>query len=428
MKVAVAQIEARELDLSANVAQTTAAIARAAGQGAELVVLPECVTTGWVIDREGVQALAEAGDGTGPALGAWRATAREHGIGVIGGYAERDGERLFNSVAVIDRDGELRGQYRKLHLFGNERDVFAPGDRGVPLFELDGVRVGVLVCYDLRFPEAMRLLALDGAQLVAVPTAWVAGFDAVTPAGEDGRIGQVDGALVQANLNQVYVACADLTGQARDLRFLGRSLIASPYGELLAGPAPAAGADLLTAEVSPEEAAAAVHRGNGISPRLDRRTDVYALGRPDAAATPPGGATAPGGAKAAGGTTAHDGARMLAEIERKRGYVLDLHRTLAVRDPAFLADYERLLGAAFLAERALDRRVKELVYVGVLTALGTPRAHLVAHMRAAVANGATEREVLETLELALPPVGVPRFIEGMAAFDAAFAPAEGAAT
>jgi predicted amidohydrolase/alkylhydroperoxidase/carboxymuconolactone decarboxylase family protein YurZ len=404
VNTAVAQIEARELDLSANITQTTAAIARAADEGADLVVLPECVTTGWVVDREGVQALAEVGDGSGPALGAWRATAREHGVAVIGGYPERDGDRLFNSVAVIDRHGELVGGYRKLHLFGRERDLFAPGDLGTPVFELDGVRVGVLVCYDLRFPEAMRLLALEGAQLVAVPTAWVAGFDASTPEGEAGRIGQVDGALVQANLNQVYVACADLTGRAGGLRFLGRSLIASPYGEALAGPAPAAGADLLVAEVSPEVADAALHRGDGAAPRLDRRTDVYALGR---AADAPANGTA-----------------LLAEIERKRGYVLDLHRTLAARDPAFLAEYERLLGAAFLAERTLDRRVKELIYVGVLTALGTPQDHLVAHMRAAVANGATEQEVLETLELALPPVGVPRFIEGMAAFEAAF----GAAT
>jgi predicted amidohydrolase/alkylhydroperoxidase/carboxymuconolactone decarboxylase family protein YurZ len=401
VRVAVAQVEARELDLSGSIADTTAAIARAAGAGADLVVLPECVTTGWVVDREGVEALAEAGDGAGPALGAWRAAARQHGIAVIGGYAERDGADLFNSVAVIGRDGELQGSYRKLHLFGDEREVFAQGNLGLPVFELDGLRVGVLVCYDLRFPEAMRLLALEGVHLVAVPTAWVAGFDASTPLDEDSRIGQVDGALVQANLNQVYVACADLTGRARDLRFLGRSVIASPYGQPLAGPLPASGAGLLVAELDRAEAERAVQRSNGVSPRRDRRTDVYELARPEASPL--------------------DGARMLAEIERKRGYVLDLHRTLADRDPAFLAQYERFLGAAFLEERSLDRRVKELVYVGVLTALSTPQAHLVAHMQAAVAHGATPQEVLETLQLVLPPVGVPRFLEAMAAFEAAFA-------
>lgn len=398
MKVAVSQVEAVALDREANVAATVEAIAAAAGEGAGLAVLPECVTTGWLNDREVIAPLAEPGDGSGPALAAWRAAAGEHGVAVIGGFAERDGERLFNSVAVIDAGGELLGTYRKLHLFGGESQTFEPGDRGLPIFELDGLRVGVLVCYDLRFPEAMRLLALEGAELIAVPTAWVAGFDAQTPSGEGGRVGQVEGALVQANLNQVFVACADLTGTTGEATFLGRSLVASPYGEPLAGPLPAAGSGLAVAEVSAEEARAAADRGPGISPRHDRRTDVYSLL----------------------GALPSDGAAMLAEIERKRGYLLDLHRTLAARDPAFLAHYESFLGAAFLAERALDRREKELIYVGVLTALSTPRSHLVAHMRAAAAAGASEQQVLETLELVLPPAGVPRFIEAMAAFEEAF--------
>jgi 4-carboxymuconolactone decarboxylase len=101
-----------------------------------------------------------------------------------------------------------------------------------------------------------------------------------------------------------------------------------------------------------------------------------------------------------------------------------MHRTLAARDPEFLARYEDFLGAAFLAERSLTRREKELIYVGTLTALSTPRSHLVAHMRAAVANGASEQEVLEAIELILPPAGVPRFIEAMAAYEEAFVAAE----
>ncbi|HEY1275586.1 MAG TPA: nitrilase-related carbon-nitrogen hydrolase [Thermoleophilaceae bacterium] len=399
MKVAVAQLDARAADLEGNVARTAEAIATAAGQGAELVVLPECVTTGWDLDGDAVGAVAEPEDGSGPALTAWRSAAREHGVAVIGGYAERAPGGLFNAVAVIGRDGELRGRYRKLHLFGREREIFQPGDLGLPIFELDGLRVGVLVCYDLRFPETMRLLALDGAQLVAVPTAWVTGFDARPVPEDDARIGQVDGAFVQANLNQVYVACADLSGETGDLHFLGRSVIVSPYGEPLAGPLPATGTGLLVAELSPQDAADAADRGNGIQPRWDRRTDVYTLER-----TP---------ARPDGDTT-------LEEIERRRGYVLDLHRTLASRDPAFLARYEAFLGATFLDERTLTRREKELIYVGTLTALSTPEKHLVEHMRAAVANGATPQEVLETVELVLAPAGVSRFIEAMAAFESAF--------
>lgn len=409
MKVAVAQIEAQGLDLEGNISRTCAAVAEAAGQGAGLVVLPETVTTGWVLDPPAIGSLAENGDGSGPALSAWRNAARTHGTAIIGGYAERDGDRLYNSVAVIDRHGEIIGGYRKLHLFAREGEMFRRGDLGLPLFEIEGVSVGVLVCYDLRFPEAMRLLALRGAQLIAVPTAWVVGYDPKnTPDGS--RIGQVEGALVQANLNQVYVACADLSGSIRDVQFLGRSLIASPYGEPLIGPLPAIGEDIALAEVDPQETERALDRGEGITPRKDRRTDVYSLGP----------ATAPGSASEDG--TVPDGPTLLAQMQEKRGYVLDIHRTLAARDPAFLVAYERFLEASFLEERSLDRRTKELVYVGVLMALGTPDAHLAAHMRAAVEHGATEAEVLEVLEQVLPPAGVPRFIEAMRTFEETFAP------
>ena len=116
-------------------------------------------------------------------------------------------------------------------------------------------------------------------------------------------------------------------------------------------------------------------------------------------------------------TTPPDGRRLLEEIAAKRGYVLDMHRTLADADPAFLAAYEEFLSSAYLSERSLDRRVKELVYVGVLTAIGAGRQQLVAHMRAGLAAGATSAELLETLEQILPPVGVPRFIEGLAAWE-----------
>lgn len=406
MKVAVAQIQAEGLDIAGNLARTTAAIEQAAAQGATLTILPETVSTGWILDPEGMAAVAEPGDGSGPVLSAWRAAAREHGTAVIAGYPEQAGDRLYNAVTVIGRDGTVLGNFRKLHLFGREREMFEPGDQGLPIFEIDGVKVGVLVCYDLRFPEAMRLLALRGAELIAVPTAWVIGYDPNTTP-QSTRIGQVEGVRVQANLNQVYVACADLAGEIDGVEFLGRSLISSPYGDPIAGPAPAEGEHVLVADIDPAEAARARDRGDGISPRHDRRTDVYSLD--DA-----------GGAPEVNGSAPVDGAALLAEMERKRGYVLDLHRTLAERDPEFLVDYENFLNAAFLRERSLDRRVKELVYIGVLMAINTTESHLIAHMRAAVDNGATEAEVLEVLEQVLAPAGVPSFIRAMAAYAKTF--------
>lgn len=111
-----------------------------------------------------------------------------------------------------------------------------------------------------------------------------------------------------------------------------------------------------------------------------------------------------------------EGDRLLAEIEAKRGYVLEMHRVLAAADPEFLRRYDEFLEAAYLRERSLDRRTKELVYVAVLAALGSPQSHQLAHMRAALAAGATTGELLEVLEQALPPMGVPRFMEAIEAW------------
>lgn len=345
MKLAVAQIEAVPLDPVANLRLTTEAVEQAAGQGAELVVLPELVASGYVLDDPSISDVAEPGDGTGATLSAWIALARRLDIALIGGYPERAGDSLFNSVAVIDRTGSLRGGYRKLHLFGAEKRRFTPGDLGLPAFELDGVRVGVIVCYDLRFPETMRLLAIESAaELIAVPTAWVVGFDpTATPV--DSRIGQVDGALVQANLNQAFVACADHCGAGNGATFLGRSLIASPYGETLVGPLPAADPAVAVTEIDPVEVHRAQRRGDGISPRADRRTDVYTLIR-----------------------TAN---------------------STAPRDDA--TDF----GTGSCP--ALEPRVAALVDLAALIAQGAAEHELVMHISAALEAGASERDVQAAL-------------------------------
>jgi N-carbamoylputrescine amidase len=270
--IGIAQLACAPLDVVANAATTTAALREAAARGAQLVVLPELAATGYVLDREALLDRAESPHAPGPALTAWSGAARDLGMVVVGGFAERDGDRLYNSVAVIGPDGRIAGTYRKLHLFGHERDVFAPGDLGLPVFEVAGLRLGVVVCYDLRFPEAVRILALRDVDLVAVPTAWVAGFDAPAPAGAS--IGQVDGALVQGNLNSVYLACADQVGSAPPFTFLGRSVVVDPYGRAVVGPLEPAAEDLVV-EIDTDEVRKARHRGPGISPMADRRTDVY---------------------------------------------------------------------------------------------------------------------------------------------------------
>jgi predicted amidohydrolase len=285
--VAAAQLAAVPLDPAANAAAGSGAIASAAGAGARLVVLPELLSGGYVLDAAALAGVAESVAEPGTCLRAWSEAAARHGVTVVAGFAESDGGRLFNSAVVIDRTGRIAGVYRKLHLFGGERDVFAPGDRGLPVFTVDGLRIGVLICYDLRFPEAMRILAVRGAQVIAVPTAWVRGFD---HARHGDRVPQVDGALVQANLNQVAVACAGQWGEREPHSFLGRSLVADPYGLPAAGPLGATGDGLAIAPLDLGAMARARTRAVG-NPAGDRRTDVYAADLGYTGGTANGGTT-----------------------------------------------------------------------------------------------------------------------------------------
>jgi N-carbamoylputrescine amidase len=270
-RVAIAQLELPAGALEDNRERILTAVRTAVAQGANLIVLPELASSGYRLDtwRE---AHAAAEPIPGPTTEAWRAEARAGDCYIVGGICERDGNALYNSVAVVGPEGVI-GLYRKLHLFANERLIYRPGDVGLPVVTLPFGRVGVVVCYDLRFPEAMRILALQGADLVAVPTAWAPGFDRTPP--PDGIIDQVRAAAVQANLNQVWVAAASRAGSDGDLTYLGSSVIVNPHGRIDYGPAPRDQEVIEVREIDLAEARHAKVRHPLITPLADRRTDVY---------------------------------------------------------------------------------------------------------------------------------------------------------
>jgi predicted amidohydrolase len=271
LRLAVAQLDLAPGALDANRSRTVAAVLEAAEAGARLVVLPELAASGYRLRTpEAVAAAAE--ETPGPTTAAWAEAAARGGCTVVGGLCERRGDAFFNAVAVVDATG-VRGVYRKLHLFDEEQLLFAPGDAGLPVVDLEFGRLGVLVCYDLRFVEALRILALQGAELVAVPTAWVAGFDRAIPA--DGIIDQVRAAAVQANLNGVFVAAASRVGADGDLTYLGQSCVLDPYGKFVVEPQSGAAAVVAVADVDLADASRAKVRGSRIRPLDDRRTDVY---------------------------------------------------------------------------------------------------------------------------------------------------------
>jgi predicted amidohydrolase len=138
---------------------------------------------------------------------------------------------------------------------------------------------GICICYDLRFVEVLRILALQGAELVLVPSAWVSGFDrgAAAAASLLDLPGQVTGLLVQANLNQVFTVAASFAGPGPGVEFLGCSVAAGPYGDALAGPLPADTERVAFAHVDLDEVAEAGRRTPLVTPREDRRRDLYSV-------------------------------------------------------------------------------------------------------------------------------------------------------
>ena len=262
-------------DLPANVAKGARAIREAAENGADLIVLPEMANSGYVVNSSSeARALAERPEDS-PAIASWLQLAQEYGAYIVAGFGEKVSDtELYNSALILGPSGIL-GTYRKTHLFYEEKLYYRPGDLGFPVFELPFGRIGILICYDLRFPEASRILALRGADVICVPTNWVS---MMTP----DRLWDAQGycqanyvAIANAAMNQVFMACADRVGEERGVQFLGCSLIIDPAGTPLTGPASADGDEVLVAEMNLSTARRAKHRNDLNHTWLDRRTDLY---------------------------------------------------------------------------------------------------------------------------------------------------------
>jgi predicted amidohydrolase len=242
VRVACAQVAPTVGDLDANRRLTRAAVREAVAAGAQIVVLPELVTSGYVFDSlEEARSCAEPADG--PVLRGWSEEAAAGGAVVVGGFCELGADGLlFNSAAVVDAGGVL-AVYRKIHLWDGEQLFFEPGSEPAPVIETPWGRIGVGVCYDLNFPELARSLALAGADLVALP----ANFPRhPRPKGE--RPMEVTLAMATAHLNHAFVAVCDRCGPERGEDWVGASVVCDEYGWVLAGPPAEAGPRLVVAD------------------------------------------------------------------------------------------------------------------------------------------------------------------------------------
>ncbi|MEU1376538.1 carbon-nitrogen hydrolase family protein [Streptomyces triculaminicus] len=246
----------------ASTADSLAALAdaarRAAAAGARLLLTNELYLTGYALGSA-VRDLAEPADG--PAARAVAVIAAEHGLAVGFGYPERDGEAVFNSLQIVGPDGGLLANYRKAHLFGDyETTFFTPGDQAVVQADLDGVRLGLLICYDVEFPEAVRAHALAGTELLLVPTALMRPYEIVPQTIVPARAWE----------SQLYIAYANRCGDEGDFTFAGLSCLAAPDGTVRARAG--AGEDLIVADVDPGLLKASRAENTYLS---DRRPELY---------------------------------------------------------------------------------------------------------------------------------------------------------
>ncbi|MFA4647135.1 nitrilase [Pyrococcus kukulkanii] len=257
VKVGFVQMNPELLSLDKNYSKAEKLIREAKKLGAQLVVLPELFDTGYNFEtREEVFEVAQPipeGETTSFLMDvAW-----DLEIYIIAGTAEKDGRNLYNSAVVVGPRGYL-GKYRKVHLFYREKYFFEPGNLGFRVFDLGFLKVGVMICFDWFFPESARTLALKGADVIAHPANLVMPY---APRAMP----------IRALENRVYTITADRVGEERGLKFIGKSLIASPRAEILA----------MASETEEEVGVVDIDLSIARNKRLNELNDIFKDRRPD---------------------------------------------------------------------------------------------------------------------------------------------------
>jgi len=266
VRIALAQLAGVEGDVSRNLETARKAVAEAAHLGAGCVLWPELHLTGFV-EREVLPTVAEPWPGR--TLGRLIAQAAGDRMALCTSFVEAAGDgRFYNTAILAGPDGGILAGYRKTHLFGAERRLYAPGEEMAPPTELLGVSCGLLVCYDVEFPETARTLGLAGAACLLVPSANMA------PWGPRHRTFITARALE----NHLFVAYCNRCGESETMAFPGESAIVDPMGDVLCE----AGADeaVLCADI---DLAIIARSAELFDYRKERRPELYGDSRPGGA-------------------------------------------------------------------------------------------------------------------------------------------------
>lgn len=263
-KVVCRELHPRIGELEANHAAIVQAIAGATGAGADVVVLPELATTGYCFDdADELRPVALTLDD--PRIAEWSRAISGGAVAVVGFAEHSQDGRLYNSAAMVSRDGVL-AIHRKAHLWDRERLLFDTGSDRPPVVSTAHGRIGMMVCYDLEFPEYTRLAALDGAQLLAVPTNWPLVDRPTNERPPEVLIGQAT-----ARVNRMAIACCDRGGSERGQSWTQGTTIIDTDGWVAAGVGGDCEADLDL------DAARSKRLTENADLFADRRTDIYRL-------------------------------------------------------------------------------------------------------------------------------------------------------
>ena len=269
VRIALVQMEPKLGAAEENRARMLALGEECAAGGARIVVFPELCTSGCMLEsREETYRLAEPIPG-GPTTRALERLAAERGVYLAAGLAElgEDGVSCYNS-AVLVGPGGLVGKHRKLNLWDVDKAYFEPGDLGYQVFPTPYGRLGLLICYDMWFPENFRILAAMGADLICCPTNWMQLSDD-QPDSMGGYM-----AMAGAGANHVFVAAANRIGRERGVTYSGGSALLGPVGWPVAGPASRDREEILWADVD-LLSARETHTSPFNAILTDRRLDLY---------------------------------------------------------------------------------------------------------------------------------------------------------
>jgi predicted amidohydrolase len=224
VQVACCQVRLAVGDIDGNRDRVRRAVEAAAAAGARIIVLPELANSGYVFtDAAEARSLAEPVDGS--TVTGWSELARRLDVVLVGGFSELDPDgRVRNSAVVVDATG-VRAVYRKAHLWDREKFVFTPGDAPPAVVDTAHGRIAVMICYDLEFPEWIRLAALQGAQLLCAPVNWPQ-----LPRPEGERPSEIVRVQAGAATNRIFIAVADRAGDERGVGWVGGTVIVDPDG------------------------------------------------------------------------------------------------------------------------------------------------------------------------------------------------------